>query len=98
MLRATGAQHNRLHTQVYKQAELLSQHLFLFHQKARGKAAIANPLLSREHTQAWSRTSCWPSSQPMCLCVLGMEPSPRVWTFWLWFPLWKSSLILAPSS
>lgn len=49
--KGTQTAHHRLHTQVYKQAELLSQHLFLFHQKARGKAAIANPLLSQVANQ-----------------------------------------------
>lgn len=50
MLRAKASRaHDRLQTEVYKQAEPLLQHPFLFHQKARDKVAITNPFLSRAH-------------------------------------------------
>lgn len=55
---------------------------------------------SAEHTETWSKTSWWPGSQPMYLCVLGMKPSSRSGHSGFGFPSGKAkcSLILAPSS
>lgn len=48
---------------------------------------------SAQHTEAWRRSSCRPSSQPMYLCVLGTKPSAQVRPFRLRFPLCKSKVL-----